>query len=83
MIPEEERLALPILDFHLDLGAAVHNLATMTLRRDDVQVVLYQGQIRIGEASKHHEDLERVGTLQVEPSADDFRTAARLLGAIK
>ena len=66
-----------MLDFYLEYGVAMYALIRAVNWREDVQVVFYAGQIRIGASKDHHEDLEsRVGTIGVEPVADDFLTAA-------
>lgn len=69
-----------MLDFYLELGAAAHTISRMTVTRDDIQVVLYRGQIRVGSADEHHEDLEiRAGTQGVELQADNWYRAAEML----
>jgi len=72
------RDAFPKLDFYMEYGAAAEALIKATVNREDIQVVIYRGQLRIGSASEPHDDLEyRVGTQGLEPWADDLHRAAQ------
>lgn len=73
------RRAFPLLDYYLELGAAIDSAQQMVTYRDDLQVVLYRGQIRVGYADEPHGDLEvRAGTLDVQPLSDNWQAAIRL-----
>ena len=72
--------AFPMLDYYLALGAAVHNITRLGLNREDIQVVIYLGQIRVGYADEPHVALDiRVGTLWTEPTPEEWQQAADVL----
>ena len=81
MIAKLIRKAFPMLDYYLELGAAIDTIQRLYTYRSDLQVVLYRGQIRVGYADESHEDLYiRAGTLDVQPLPDNWLAAARLGG---
>ena len=83
MITRLLRRAFPMLDLWLSMGAGLYALQRATAWRDDVQVVLYQGQIRVGAWNEYHWELDnRIGTCGVECDGDQWLLAAGYAKAI-
>ena len=77
------REAFPMLDFYLSYGAAFHALVQAEVRREDIQIVLYQGQLRVGYADQSHEDMgDRTGTRFAEPIHEEVVRAALMASAL-
>lgn len=77
------KAAFPGLDWANQYGAAAEAVARLSVRRDDLQFVVYQGQLRVGYADERQEDLVgRAGTRYVEPSPDDWYAALSLASSL-